>query len=638
VYWLRPAWLPFSRPAPAFSERDWILIADVENLTGDRVFDRSLGAALDVGIAQSRYVNVFPRDRLQAALQRARKPRDAPLDAALAAEVAVREGVRAVLVCSIAQVGTAYSLTAGVIDPRTQATIVSESVEANGRERVLDALNDLAAHVRRALGESTGALSEQGVALPLATSASLDALKMYADALRLGAGEEGTGEELLRQAIAADPDFAVAHASLGARYLLSSNRETRTEGERSIARALALSNRLTSRERLWIQAAADDARGNREQAVIGYKAYLAQYPDDTRAWFRLGSTLMTGLSQYDAAAAAFKRVTDIDPNNSSAWINLASCYGGLRQHDQAVATYDRTFALAPEFLTGQYVNGEYGSALVHVGRIEDARQAFERMTAAPDALRRARGRRSMAFLLMHLGQYRAAAAELRQAIQLNEANNFLPSAFRDRVILAQALLALGGRDEALRELAAADQLIAKLSPEPEWLSRMAKIRARLGQVGDAQRMADRIADAIGNAVADSSANRNVAADQGHLDLARGEIELALGRPGQAAALVAAAATRLAPVSVLESQAEALLASGQREEAALRYEQLLALAYFGGEEQEDGVRAFVALGGIYEKLGRADAARALYERLVAQWADGDEDLLLLKQARARLKTR
>lgn len=637
VLWLRPEWLPFSKPALAFGERDWILIADFENLTGDKVFDRSLGAALDVGIAQSRYVNVFPRDRLQAALQRARKPRDAPLDEALAAEVAVREGVRAVLACSIAQVGNVYSLTARVLDPRTQATIVRESVEASGRERVLEALNELAARVRRALGESIGALSEQGVALPLATTASLDALKMYADALRLGVGEEATGEELLRQAIAADPDFAIAHASLGYRHFLSSDRERRTEGERLIARALDLSNRLTSRERLWIQAAADDARGNRQQAVIGYKSYLAQYPDDTRAWFRLGWTHMAALGQFNEGAAAFKRVTDIDPNNSSAWVNLASCYSGLRQYDQAVATYDRTFASVPEFMIGQFINLEYGSALVQVGRVEDARAAFEKMTNAPDVLRRARGRRSMAFLLMHLGQYGAAAAELRQAIQINEANKFNLSAFRDHFILAQVLLAAGAKDEAARELLAVDRLMAQLSLGPEWLSGVVKMRARLGQMSDAERVAALIASAVGNAVADTSINRNVGADQGHLDLARGEIELARGRGEQAATLFAAAAARLVPIDVLESQAAALLAAGRPEEAAFRYEELLALAPFGMEEQEDGVRAFVALGGIYEKLGRVDAARALYERLIAQWSNGDDNLVLLKQARARLKT-
>ena len=59
-----PVQLSISQRALAFNERDWILIADFENLTNDAVFDRSLRVALDVAIAQSQYVNVFPPSRL----------------------------------------------------------------------------------------------------------------------------------------------------------------------------------------------------------------------------------------------------------------------------------------------------------------------------------------------------------------------------------------------------------------------------------------------------------------------------------------------------------------------------------------------------------------------------------------------
>ena len=53
----------------AFKERDWIVLTDFENLTSDAVFDRSLRLALEVAIAQSRFVNVFPPNRVQEALR-----------------------------------------------------------------------------------------------------------------------------------------------------------------------------------------------------------------------------------------------------------------------------------------------------------------------------------------------------------------------------------------------------------------------------------------------------------------------------------------------------------------------------------------------------------------------------------------
>ncbi len=73
--------LPFLTPEPvlAFKERDWIVVADFNNLTNDPVFDSSLRLALQVALAQSQYVNVYPQDRVAGTLRRMqRKPAGAP--------------------------------------------------------------------------------------------------------------------------------------------------------------------------------------------------------------------------------------------------------------------------------------------------------------------------------------------------------------------------------------------------------------------------------------------------------------------------------------------------------------------------------------------------------------------------------
>ena len=142
---------------------------------------------------------------------------------------------------------------------------------------------------------------------------------------------QNTGDELLRQAVVLDPQFSMAHAELGHRYYLMGDRANRLRGEEHLAKALGLLDRLTPRERLWIQATADDARGNRQSAVEGYRAYLAQYPDDAAGWFRLGWTHMAGLGEYQPAIDAFERAIALRPTDSSSLVNIASCYGGLRK-------------------------------------------------------------------------------------------------------------------------------------------------------------------------------------------------------------------------------------------------------------------------------------------------------------------
>ncbi|MFQ6617543.1 MAG: serine/threonine protein kinase [Fidelibacterota bacterium] len=56
-----------------FSERDWVLITDFENLTGEEIFDESLSTAFHVSIGQSSYLNVFPGRRIRQTLRRMKR-------------------------------------------------------------------------------------------------------------------------------------------------------------------------------------------------------------------------------------------------------------------------------------------------------------------------------------------------------------------------------------------------------------------------------------------------------------------------------------------------------------------------------------------------------------------------------------
>ena len=52
-------------------------------------------------------------------------------------------------------------------------------------------------------------------------------MKLYADAMIAAKpSEDDTTDELLRQAIKLDPQFALAHAELGRRYYLAPSRES----------------------------------------------------------------------------------------------------------------------------------------------------------------------------------------------------------------------------------------------------------------------------------------------------------------------------------------------------------------------------------------------------------------------------
>ena len=77
------AWLVVersTRPALAFKERDFVLVADVVNGTGEPVFDLALKSALETDLRQSRYVNVFDAAQVQNTLRMMRLEPETRID------------------------------------------------------------------------------------------------------------------------------------------------------------------------------------------------------------------------------------------------------------------------------------------------------------------------------------------------------------------------------------------------------------------------------------------------------------------------------------------------------------------------------------------------------------------------------
>ena len=84
---------------------------------------------------------------------------------------------------------------------------------------MLRALDVAAGKVRKQLGESAATLERFQTPIAQATTPSLEALRDYTQATeRFEHGDWKGTQQLLEQAIALDPGFAAAYASLGAAY------------------------------------------------------------------------------------------------------------------------------------------------------------------------------------------------------------------------------------------------------------------------------------------------------------------------------------------------------------------------------------------------------------------------------------
>ncbi|MDH5196672.1 MAG: AAA family ATPase [Gemmatimonadota bacterium] len=619
------AWLRPGTSTAGFAERDWIVLADLDNVTGDSVFDESLTAALFVSISQSQHVNVFPPSRVRETLRRMQQDTVRRFTERLAREVAQREGIRAVVTLTLTRTDDRYALTSRIVDPATGRTLATLTTAAQGRDHVLGALDALAADLRRDLGESAREIHERNVPLPQATTSSLEALKLFADGSRaLDEDRTQDGLAALRSAIALDSNFAWAHAMLG-RYLVWLNNPG--EAAPHLERAVAVTDRLPERERLWIRRLVAEGQQDRPEAVRLARVYLAQYPDDRDAWFALGRTLQEAQDR-EGALEAYRRVVELDPNARFALTNTALLHDLLGRPREAVAAFER--AAATDSTVVMQVAGDlnriYGFALLRTGDSARARSVFDRLLSGSPG-QRINGLRSLALLDAYYGRYDRAAAGLTQSAQLSKAEKATVSEFRNRLYLAGMYRTRGQLEAARNQLRIADDLQRGIRMPLPWLGFLGRLQVRVGLVEDAARTLE----AMEERGTPSTTNNDRAA----IALVRAEVALAQQRPEDAVAAFASAVELNGVSYERQGLAAAQLAAGQPQAAVATLTVLLADSAIGWEVQEPWVMAHYDLAQLYDALGDSAAALPLYRRLAEQWRSGDPDLPILQSIRRRL---
>jgi len=276
----------------------------------DPGLSRAATQAFRVDLSQTSIVRVLEPSAYAAVLERMKRDPADPLTVEVAREVAVREGIPAVIGGEIVKAGGSYVLTASVVAAETGTVLVSHRETAKDDTEIIPSIDRLSRKIREMIGESFSSLRADP---PLAavTTSSLEALKLYSEALeeieRRGVSDAGI--PLLEEALAIDPEFASAWRKLGMQ--LGNAQLQRSRQHEALTRAYELRDRLTPRER-----------------------YLAE-----------GSYFNTVLDDPDRAAGAYDRMLDLDPNDTWALNNLAVIYRANADRERALELFERGAAV-----------------------------------------------------------------------------------------------------------------------------------------------------------------------------------------------------------------------------------------------------------------------------------------------------
>ena len=631
---LTSGWFALARArAPRMAARAWVVLAGVENRSGDTVLDRALESVIEAGLRQSAYVNILPRDRVSAALTRMRQGdgRATPrfLDEGVAREVAQREAAQAVVVGAVDRVDSTYVVSLRLVQASSGTVLASLTSVARSRAELVDAVDDAVRRLRRTLGESADSLAKYDRPLPRATTRSLEALRYYGSALAaFDANDRQTAVRLLERAVAVDSEFPLAEAELGAAYYIDNDPRT---GELHFQRALRFADRLTERERLHVLAAVQGWRGNRDAAIASRRALLASYPDDRVVWGQLGYDQLRA-GYYAEAVDAYLHALRFDSTDGGDHVNIATAYSGLRRLEEAIGHYQRAFALDSSLLYNNIINSEYAATLVRAGRVSEARATYEKLLHG-DVFKQAQGARSLGLLAMSEGHYAEAIPWLRRAVTLSDRPGRELTRARNELFLASAFREKGWSDSARASVARTYAIFRRTYLDPAFLVYLGAALAREGQRGAVREVLDTLR-------ARMPPGRSPRLKAQSLVL---EAELALGerRPDEALRRLAEADVEVDPSGrrsmTTEPRARALGALGRHAEAAQLWERLAAERdeWFGSEGEELALVAEVAAAREYQAAGDTTQARTRYEGFLARWRTADPDLLSVREARARL---
>ena len=614
-----------SRARGELTATDTIIISEFENLTGDPAFDDGLRTALYGYLYQSPFFHLISERKVRSALKSLNRREDDRLTLPVSRELCQQTNSRAVVTGSISDAGNRYSINLAALDCRGGATMATSYSEAESRQRVIAALGESAALLRKKLGEPQLLRNRYGVRPEQAYTSSPEALQAYAQTLKYS-----DKVAQLKHAVELDPLFGIAFYNLGLYYHAVHSDVLAAE---NWSKAYTLRGRLTEQQRFHVDTTYFyGVTGELEKYIAALEEYL-------RIYSLQGDDELERADQYMA-------------------LNLSLSYYALGQHEKALEKVWEQLQIVPDSYC-------YMALL----RVDLALNRFEAAKAASDDARARNvdgpnlrvSRYGLAFLL---NNKKFMQEQLAWARGMRLVENWLLSAASDteayygrlsnaREVTRRAVQSAINADQsesaaiwkgqaALREaevgnVAGAEQL----ANEAQSMSSATEVKvlagltfSTIGQVETAQKVAEKL---------DRDRPADTSIQAYWLPTIRGSIALSSNNPlGSIEVLKRAAPYEMGGMGFKQEpfgnlypvyvRGKAYLAAGRPQLAAVEFQKIFDHRGLVGNFIIGALARF-QLGRAQVMMGDKVAARKSYEDFLTLWKDADPDIPIYKQAKA-----
>ena len=333
-------------------------------------------------------------------------------------EIAAALNAGALLDGSVRRAGNRVRIVAQLIDAATEEHLWGETYDRELTD-IFAIQTDVALQIAAALQAELTVDERSRIEQPPTTD--LHAYQLYVQGRhsleRFTTDGMTRGIRLFEAAIAHDPRFALAYASIGLAWIeLGESGETEPSGAHAkatiaVTRALELDPNLA------------DAH-----AASGYLKTVAEH-------------------DWAGAEQAFKRALVLQPGNADAFDHYGRLCGSMGRFDEALALLRRAQALDPRVHRSDVAN-----ALLRTGRVEEALEEGRRLVASDPMYDR--GHTTVGWACQRLGRHDEAIASLRQAMEVSPGKTIWLAQ------LGEALGLAGRTDEARAVLAQLEVLSA----------------------------------------------------------------------------------------------------------------------------------------------------------------------------------
>ncbi len=341
------------------TEKDTLVITEIENRTGDKLLDGSLAEGLQLALAQSPYLHLSSTDSYGIVLhQRTLEGSDGDGPGA-AHDIAKRMKTSAYLLGTVTGSTSPYVVHLEVRSTGTNEVLSTAEERVSSLQEFPAAIDRLAVDIRSSVGEDGDSITRTSNPLSREGSGNLEALHAFAmaDAARLG-GKTLDALTLYAQATALDPRFVQAYLREVPVY-----RKLRAETAAANAARLALAGAENVGERTRAMAQYEyemNTSGDYIRAASIIRHLLTLAPHDSAALEALARSLRLQGHMAEALQAA-QQAYEEDPYNIDAYTQAENALIGLDRYDASYQLEEQVIKLGlgkpGTELTSSYLEG-----------------------------------------------------------------------------------------------------------------------------------------------------------------------------------------------------------------------------------------------------------------------------------------